>query len=69
MPSGGSSERVSSAVEAARDGAREVLARIARLFGPRPALVPIPVRVTTPAQRRQEVLEALRDQHGRSQHI
>jgi hypothetical protein len=44
------------------EAVREALARLSGLFGPRPALVPIPVRVTNPAQRRQAVLEALRQQ-------
>ncbi|MGH9069752.1 MAG: hypothetical protein ACRDX8_00970 [Acidimicrobiales bacterium] len=58
MPSGTRRDRVAGAV-------REALARLAGLFGPRPTLVPIPVRVVTPSQRRRAVLEALREQQGK----
>ncbi|MGH9070850.1 MAG: hypothetical protein ACRDX8_06720 [Acidimicrobiales bacterium] len=44
------------------DAVREALGRLAGLFGPRPILVPIPVRVATPAERRRAVLESLRNQ-------
>lgn len=62
MPSAASRDRARAAVDAAREGVREAMDRLAGLFGPRPALVPIPVRVSTPAQRRRAALEALRDQ-------
>lgn len=58
MPGAGNSERVAAGV----DAVREALARLAGLFGPRPTLVPIPVWVTTPADRRRAALEALREQ-------
>jgi hypothetical protein len=63
MPSGSSNPSPSrKTVAGVVEAVREALARLSGLFGPRPALVPIPVRVTNPAQRRQAVLEALRQQ-------
>lgn len=59
MPSGGSRDRARSAIVAAREGVRQAMGRLAGLFGPRPALVPVPVRVSTPAQRRRAALESL----------
>ncbi len=62
MPSGSSKLSGSSrdTVAGVVEGVRDALARLGGLFGPRPTLVP--ARVTTPAQRRQAVLEALRQQ-------
>lgn len=58
MPGRASSERVAEVVETVR----EALSRLAGLFGPRPALVPIPARVVTPGEQRRAAVEALREQ-------